>query len=149
MDGFPIIRTLLLFKAEQLFTLALWYVIINLRPDITDDKNHIKSIATRELLTEYDYIIIGGGTAGAVLASRLSEDENCTVLLLEAGINEIVLSDIPLTFPLLQRTYLDWQFKTEPSSNYCLAMENHQCRWPRGKVFEAKIYTIYVQVWKH
>nr|CAD7588853.1 unnamed protein product [Timema genevievae] len=63
----------------------------------------------------YDFIIIGGGTAGAVMANRLSERADWTVLLLEAGGDETLLSDIPLLMPTLQLSPLDWQFKTEPS----------------------------------
>jgi len=115
--------------------MVLGYLIINMRPDITDKENRVQTLLMKKLLAQYDYVIIGGGSAGAVLASRLSEDENCTVLLLEAGVDEVPLSDVPWLYHTLQRTYLDWDFKTESSSSYCLAMHNHQCRWPRGKVF--------------
>ncbi|RLU15838.1 hypothetical protein DMN91_011594 [Ooceraea biroi] len=122
------------FEVEQFLLVVLWFLIVHLRSDIVDEANRVQSVPTRKLLTEYDYIVIGGGSAGSVIANRLSEDENCNVLLLEAGVDEIVLSDVPIIFPFLQRTFLDWSFKTEPSSNYCLAMQNHQCTWPRGKV---------------
>nr|CAD7438272.1 unnamed protein product [Timema bartmani] len=82
----------------------------------------------------YDFIIIGGGTAGAVMANRLSERADWSVLLLEAGGDETLLSDIPLLMPTLQLSPLDWQFKTEPSGNYCLGMHEGRCNWPRGKV---------------
>lgn len=128
-------RMLSSFRAERFFVVMLWYLIIHLRPDILDKGDRMQSVATWKIRIEYDYVIIGGGSAGAVLANRLSENKNRTVLLLEAGVDETVLSDVPLAFPLLQRTFMDWDFKTEPSSNYCLAMRNRQCRCPRGKVY--------------
>lgn len=120
---------------SKLLFMTLGYLIVNMHPDIVDKENRIETVPMEKLLVEYDYVIIGGGSAGAVLASRLSEDEDRTVLLLEAGVDEVPLSDIPWSYSFLQRTYLDWDFKTEPSSNYCLAMPGHQCRWPRGKVY--------------
>lgn len=41
---------------------------------------------------------------------------------------------MPLLYPALQHSTLDWEFETEPSDRYCLAMENGICGWPRGKV---------------
>nr|XP_018908531.1 PREDICTED: glucose dehydrogenase [FAD, quinone]-like [Bemisia tabaci] len=92
---------------------------------------------TSEVGSEYDFVIIGGGSAGAVLANRLSETREATVLVLEAGGQESDLSRIPLLAPSLQNTDLDWQYRTEPSDEhhrYCLAMTNNSCKWPRGKV---------------
>lgn len=56
------------------------------------------------------------------------------VLLIEAGIDEPALSDIPLLYPSLQRTSADWQYKTEPSHSSCLGFNGNQSSWPRGKV---------------
>lgn len=83
---------------------------------------------------EYDYIIVGGGSAGAVLANRLSEEERFSVLLLEAGGNENILSDVPAIAGALQLTDLNWRYKTEPQENACFAMNNRSSAWPRGKV---------------
>ena len=55
------------------------------------------------------------------------------MLLLEAGGEEMVLAELPLMYPSLQLTPLDWQFKTEPSDKFCLS-QNKRCNWPRGKV---------------
>lgn len=57
---------------------------------------------------------------GAVLANRLSEMENWTVLLLEAGGDETEISDVPLLAAYLQLSQLDWQYKTEPQGTACL-----------------------------
>lgn len=103
------------------------------RPDIVDYKNRVRDIPTQHIYNVYDFIIIGGGSAGAVLASRLSEIPDWTVLLIEAGPDETYLSEVPLVFPALQQSDLDWKFQTEKSDNYCLAMNNGRCNWPRGK----------------
>lgn len=85
-------------------------------------------------LTEYDYIIVGSGSSGSVLANRLSEDPSQSVLLLEAGGNENIISDIPIAYQLLQRTKIDWAYQTEPQRDACLGMQGHSSFWPRGRV---------------
>lgn len=85
--------------------------------------------------TEYDYIIVGAGSAGCVLANRLSESENTTVLLIEAGgkdSNQEI--DIPLAFSKVQQNEIDWQYKTIPQKHCCGGLYSKQSAWPRGKV---------------
>jgi len=87
------------------------------------------------LKSSYDYIIVGAGSAGCVVAARLSEDPNVSVLLVEAGgSDDTFLVNTPLSSPLLQRGELDWQYKTVPQTNSCMAHANGQSNWPRGKV---------------
>ncbi|XP_014247177.1 glucose dehydrogenase [FAD, quinone] [Cimex lectularius] len=96
-----------------------------------------RPIDTKQVRNEYDFIVIGGGSAGAVVANRLSEVKSWSVLLVEAGGDETEISDIPSLAGYLQLTDLDWKYKTEPApdhSPYCLAMNGDRCFWPRGKV---------------
>eukprot|EP01087_Luapelamoeba_hula_P004614 TRINITY_DN1453_c1_g2_i2.p1 TRINITY_DN1453_c1_g2~~TRINITY_DN1453_c1_g2_i2.p1 ORF type:complete len:505 (-),score=28.71 TRINITY_DN1453_c1_g2_i2:784-2298(-) len=81
---------------------------------------------------KYDYIVIGGGSSGCVVAARLSEDPDVSVLLLEAGVptSHNGAIGIPLASGTLQRTDVDWQFKTEPQAH----TDNRIHNWPRGKV---------------
>lgn len=60
---------------------------------------------------EYDFIIVGGGTAGSILASRLSEVANWKVLLLEAGGHETDISDVPILSLFLHKSKLDWKYR--------------------------------------
>ena len=98
--------------------------------------------------TEYDYIVVGAGTAGCVLASRLSENPNVTVLLIEAGGPDTKQEiHVPLAFAQLQLTDIDWQYKTVPQRHCCGGMNQRQSAWPRGKVLggtssiNAMVYT--------
>ena len=70
------------------------------------------------------HLIVGAGSAGAVIANRLSEDPNVRVLLLEAGGDETILTEIPLLSGYLQLSELDWQYKTEPQLKSCLGLKN-------------------------
>src|ERR671916_579517 len=79
----------------------------------------------------YDYVIVGAGSAGCVLANRLTEDPDVSVLLLEAGgpdSNELV--HLPAAFSALYRTAQDWDHSTiyEPYAN------ERRIYLPRGKV---------------
>ncbi|KAJ8680050.1 hypothetical protein QAD02_015837 [Eretmocerus hayati] len=83
----------------------------------------------------YDFIIVGAGAAGAVMAARLSEIQQAKVLLIEAGGQENLIMDIPLIAMYLQYDKnIHWNYATEPSNSYCLGMENHQCTLNYGKV---------------
>jgi choline dehydrogenase len=78
----------------------------------------------------YDYIIVGAGSAGCVLANRLSEDARTSVLLLEAGKPDRSLYiRTPMTASLLYKGPFDWAFETEPQP----ALNDRRMYFGRGK----------------
>ncbi|GBP87852.1 Glucose dehydrogenase [Eumeta japonica] len=84
-------------------------------------------------LDEYDYVVVGAGSAGSALASRLTEGSKASVLLLEAGKPEMLVTDVPVLAPLFQDTDYAWQYYMERQPGVCMGMEDERCFWPRGK----------------
>ena len=79
---------------------------------------------------QFDYIIVGAGTAGCVLANRLSENPLIQVLLVEAGMDSRdPRITMPSSYPLLNGTYLNWNFFTEPQAK----LGGRKIYQPRGK----------------
>ena len=79
----------------------------------------------------YDYIIVGGGSAGSVLANRLSANPKTSVLVLEAGLPDFRLDfrihmPAALTYPLAGKTY-NWWYESEPEPH----MHNRRIYQPR------------------
>ncbi|GAB7354238.1 hypothetical protein MBLNU459_g4776t2 [Dothideomycetes sp. NU459] len=93
-------------------------------------------MATTNCVTEkldFDFIIVGGGTAGCVVSSRLSEDPSVEVLLLEAGQDRNSDPRIitpGLTHQLIDNDEFDWRYKSEPQAGLGGRVMSH----PRGKV---------------
>jgi choline dehydrogenase len=78
----------------------------------------------------YDYIVIGAGSAGCVLANRLSADSHCKVLLLEAGGSDRSLYiRMPAGLARLTDSKFNWNYATVPQA----AMKGRRLYWPRGK----------------
>ena len=80
----------------------------------------------------FDYVIVGGGTAGCVLANRLSEHPTTTVALLEAGGNDnYIWTRIPIGYLFcIGNPRTDWGFSTEPVEG----LNGRALAYPRGRI---------------
>ena len=96
-------------------------------------------------MKKFDYIIVGAGSAGCVLANRLSADPSVSVCLLEAGPtdnNPFIRIPIGIIFMMMSKV-LNWRYFTEPQRN----LDNRRLYWPRGKTLggcsssNAMVYT--------
>ncbi|KAF5277885.1 hypothetical protein FQA39_LY06037 [Lamprigera yunnana] len=82
---------------------------------------------------EYDYIVVGAGSSGSVIANRLSEEMQVSVLLLEAGGIETDFTDIPAMNIYSMALEYNWNYNSTPQSKACLGMFHRECAYPTGK----------------
>jgi choline dehydrogenase len=83
---------------------------------------------------EFDFIVVGGGSAGAVIASRLSEDPNCRVALIEAGERPPEISALPIAPAAMQlNPATDWMYTADPGKAG-LGLNGGRVPVPRGKM---------------
>jgi choline dehydrogenase len=92
----------------------------------------VAAVKAPAIEADCDYVVVGGGTAGCVLANRLSADPACRVVLLEAG-EEATSRWIAMPAgiaKLYHHPRLNWRYRTQPEP----ALDNRSLYWPRGKV---------------
>ncbi|CAH0578998.1 unnamed protein product [Chrysodeixis includens] len=88
----------------------------------------------QDLQPEYDFIIVGSGTAGSVIAHRLATETNYTFIVLEAGSKSNALLEAPVFGPFFHGSVFDWQFETVPQKHACFAMKDKKCKLAQGKI---------------
>lgn len=96
--------------------------IFNVTSNIVEKIDAVSFAENVLLQHEYDFIIVGSGPSGSVLANRLSNG-NDSVLLLEAGFSENpIITDLPIGTPNLQLSEYNWNYVTEVQEKACLGM---------------------------
>ncbi|KAH7953534.1 hypothetical protein HPB49_009652 [Dermacentor silvarum] len=115
--------------------LSLMLALVNLVTHVPFDSLPVlRDYELSHLRKQYDYVIVGGGSAGCVIANRLSADPSVTVLLLEAGGLETATRQIPLVAPFNIRGHDDWDYWSTPQKNGVFSYRDQRLSLSRGKV---------------
>ncbi|GAB0100505.1 hypothetical protein DMENIID0001_165550 [Sergentomyia squamirostris] len=131
MRLFPVILLTIIHILPQICGQDLLQSLLAFSSDIYFNQSFRDTV---DFLPEYDFIVIGAGSAGAAVAGRLAEIDDYNVLLLEAGQDETIMTDVPLSASLNQLTSANWGYKPEPSPIACVGLRGGVCNWPKGRV---------------
>lgn len=104
-------------------------------------------VSRRTIDATFDYVIVGAGSAGCVLANRLSAGGDASVLVLEAGEPDDAREvSMPAAFSELFKTEYDWDYSTVPQP----ALDDREFYWPRGKVLGgSSSINAMIHIWGH
>ena len=96
------------------------------RDSICQSKIYVGNISKILILLDQFCLVVGGGSAGSVLARRLTDDMGIRVLVLEAGMDDhkIDLINIPLAAHQLTSSHIDWGTMTVPQRHSCRSFTN-------------------------
>lgn len=119
---------------NNLFTLSRFYDLIKGDNFVSYFYwNDLDDNLEKELSTDFDFIIIGAGSAGSVIANRLSENCRWRVLLLEAGREETAITQMAPLAPTLIGSEYDWNFKIQKQANFGMGFDDEINPWAQGK----------------
>ncbi|XP_047539169.1 glucose dehydrogenase [FAD, quinone]-like [Vanessa atalanta] len=111
-------------------------------------KKKVNERRNQKKIKEYDFIIVGAGSAGCVVANRLSEIKEWKILLLEAGGEEPDVTSVPAFATALGRSNIDWKYTTQPEKLTCRSLKGQTCTWTSGKTMggsSAINYLVYMR----
>ncbi|XP_031636373.1 glucose dehydrogenase [FAD, quinone]-like isoform X1 [Contarinia nasturtii] len=121
--------------ANQLFGLLVQTILAAqcaISPKDMWPKDYGPTAVEQGLNEPFDFIVVGAGSAGSVVASRLSENPNWKVLLLEAGGDPPIESEIPFMISSLQNTSVDWGYSLQKTQKVGNLLASN-VSWPSGK----------------
>ncbi|XP_018334916.1 glucose dehydrogenase [FAD, quinone]-like [Agrilus planipennis] len=105
------------------------------RPEFCSEFNVRNTDEAPVAIGSYDFVVVGGGLAGSVIAGRLTERPDVSVLVLEAGKRENDYVDIPAMDGFLKNSEYNWGFRTVPQKVACRDQPGFRCDYPRGKIY--------------
>ncbi|GJQ78180.1 hypothetical protein Trydic_g2510 [Trypoxylus dichotomus] len=109
-----------------------------IKPQYTSERLQYKppfeAFHQQNLQEVYDFIVVGSGPAGSVIANRLSENPDWNVLLLEAGKEPEIITEMPALTSYLLFTDYNWGYLMEEQNNMGLGFLDKRMHWPRGRV---------------
>ena len=118
-------------KMDPHLLLQMLMTISNMTLQRQESHNMVASRNNWE--SSYDYIVVGAGAAGAVVASRLSENPKVKVLLIEAGGPQNIVLDIPIMAEMDQKNEI-WTYHTPPQTRICNSYKGKRCEINMGKM---------------
>uniref|UniRef100_A0A6P7FLG7 Glucose dehydrogenase [FAD, quinone]-like isoform X3 n=1 Tax=Diabrotica virgifera virgifera TaxID=50390 RepID=A0A6P7FLG7_DIAVI len=120
--------------AVFLFWTVLKFAVFEVTADWFSDLNsEFEEFKQKFYFGSFDFIIVGAGPAGSILANRLSEVEDWKILLIEAGGFRDNITDIPNMYFEVEYTDYNWGFVSVPQTTACLGIVDRKCPNARGR----------------